>query len=361
VDPGSFAGRVIEWQHRHGRHDLPWQRTRDPYRIWLAEVMLQQTQVAAVIPYYARFLQRFPDVHALAAAPLDAVLAAWSGLGYYARARSLHRCAQFVAGQGGAFPRSVQELAKLPGIGRSTAAAVAALAFGARAAILDGNVKRVLARHFGVEGFPGAPAIERSLWTLAESLLPADGVETYTQGLMDLGATVCRRGRPGCDTCPVSSTCVARGTGRTGSLPAPRPARKRPERRGLLLLIRDAAGGVLVEARPPRGIWGGMLGLPEFDAGASDDAIVAEVQSRYALRVRLEGGLPELRHEFTHFSFVMRPRLAETIDASGVASTPLRRIAPGEFDTAPLPAPIRRLLDAAFAEQNYLSTACCFR
>jgi A/G-specific adenine glycosylase len=347
VDRVSFAWRIIEWQRRHGRHDLPWQRLRDPYRIWLAEVMLQQTQVAAVIPYYERFLQRFPDVHALAAAPLDAVLAAWSGLGYYARARSLHCCAQVVAGQGGAFPQSMQALAKLPGIGRSTAAAVAALAFGERAAILDGNVKRVLARQFGIEGYPGSAAIERSLWTLAESLLPDEGIEAYTQGLMDLGATVCRRRRPACGACPVAATCIAHSTGRTASLPAPRPARARPERRGTLLLIRDAAGGVLVEPRPPRGIWGGMLGLPEFDTGASDDAIVAEVQSRYALRVRLEGGLPELRHEFTHFSFVMQPRLAEMIGASGVASTPLRRLAPGEFDTAPLPAPIRRLLDAA--------------
>lgn len=347
MDTGSFAGRIIEWQRVHGRRDLPWQRVRDPYRIWLAEVMLQQTQVAAVIPYYERFLRRFPDVHALAAAPIEAVLAAWSGLGYYARARSLHRCAQVVAGQRGAFPRSAQALAQLPGIGRSTAAAVAALAFGERAAILDGNVKRVLARQFGIEGFPGSAAIERSLWTLAESLLPDEGIEAYTQGLMDLGATVCRRSRPACGACPVASTCIAHSTGRTASLPAPRPARARPERRGTLLLIRDAAGGVLVEARPPRGIWGGMLGLPEFDAGASDDAIVAEVQSRYALRVRLEGGLPELRHEFTHFSFVMRPRLAEMIGVSGVASTPLRRLALGEFDTAPLPAPIRRLLDAA--------------
>src|SRR6202047_2289814 len=206
----GFAARLIAWQRQHGRHDLPWQNTRDPYRIWLSEIMLQQTQVSTVIPYYARFLTRFPDVAALAAAPLDDVMALWAGLGYYSRARNLHRCAQAVAGEhGGAFPGSVDALAALPGIGRSTAAAIAAFAFGARATILDGNVKRLLARVFGIDGFPGEKRVENTMWTLAESLLPDGGhtgeVTAYTQGLMDLGATLCVRGKPDCARCPFAA------------------------------------------------------------------------------------------------------------------------------------------------------------
>ena len=200
-----FADRIIAWQKAHGRHDLPWQRTQDAYRIWLSEIMLQQTQVATVIPYYERFVARFADVHALAAAPLDVVMAHWAGLGYYSRARNLHQCAQrIVADHAGEFPSNVDALACLPGIGRSTAGAIAALAFGERAAILEGNVKRVLARHFGVSGYPGSPSTEREMWLLADGLLPSRHIGVYTQGLMDLGATVCTRSRPKCGACPVS-------------------------------------------------------------------------------------------------------------------------------------------------------------
>ncbi len=221
---GGFAARVVAWQRAHGRHDLPWQRTRDPYRIWLSEIMLQQTQVATVVPYYDRFLAAFPDVAALAAAPEDRVLERWSGLGYYRRAHHLHAAAKMVvARHGGAFPRDPSAIAALPGIGRSTAAAIAAFAFGARAAILDGNVKRVLARHRGIGGYPGAPRVERTLWALAESLLPARGIETYTQALMDLGATICTRAAPRCAACPVAAGCVARRSGRAAELPSPRP------------------------------------------------------------------------------------------------------------------------------------------
>src|ERR1700739_3432699 len=220
----GFAPRLITWQREHGRHDLPWQNTRDPYRVWLSEIMLQQTQVSTVIPYYARFLERFPDVAALAAAPLDDVMTLWAGLGYYSRARNLHRCAQAVVeARGGAFPSSVEALAELPGIGRSTAAAIASFAFGARATILDGNVKRVLARVFGGEGFPGEKKVENVMWLLAESLLPVnatdDDISAYTQGLMDFGATLCARGKPDCLRCPFAVDCVANVTGGQAELP----------------------------------------------------------------------------------------------------------------------------------------------
>ncbi|MGE5622963.1 MAG: A/G-specific adenine glycosylase, partial [Bacillota bacterium] len=209
-DPG-FSAQVIRWQKQHGRHALPWQNTRDAYRIWLSEIMLQQTQVAAVIPYYQRFLERFPDVFVLAAAPAEEVMAYWSGLGYYSRARNLHRCAQRVVSEyGGVFPSDPVLLADLPGIGRSTAAAIAAFAYGARAAILDGNVKRVFCRVFGVDGFPGTKPVEDKLWRRAIALLPQDDIEAYTQGLMDLGATVCTRSSPSCEACPLAQRCVAR-------------------------------------------------------------------------------------------------------------------------------------------------------
>ncbi len=220
----DFADRLIAWQRHNGRHDLPWQGGHDPYRIWLSEIMLQQTQVDTVIPYYQRFLARFPDVASLAAAPVEDVMALWSGLGYYARARNLHRAAcTIVEAHGGAFPRSAAEIAGLPGIGRSTAAAIAAFAYGERAAILDGNVKRVLCRIFGVEGFPGEKAVENRLWALAESLLPEHEVGRYIQAQMDLGATLCTRGKPACSRCPFADDCVARRENRVAELPTPRP------------------------------------------------------------------------------------------------------------------------------------------
>src|SRR5574341_1248690 len=249
----SFAAKLVAWQRRHGRHDLPWQGTRDPYRRWLSEVMLQQTQVAAVIPYYKRFLRRFPTVSALAAASEDAVLRLWSGLGYYARGRNLLSAARKIS-RGGGFPRTAAQIAELPGVGRSTAAAVAVFAYGERAAILDGNVKRVLARVFGV-------GEERKLWPLAQRLLPRGGIETYTQALMDLGATVCTR-NPDCGAYPVRADCVARKTGRTAELPAPRARKTLPLRKATWFVYRHD-GSVLLERRPSSGIWGGLWCFPE--------------------------------------------------------------------------------------------------
>ena len=245
----AFAPALIAWQKKHGRHDLPWQNTRDAYAVWLSEIMLQQTQVSAVIPYYRRFLERFPTIAALAAAPADDVLALWSGLGYYSRARNLHRAAQqVVAEHGGHFPQSQEAVMALPGIGRSTAAAILVFAFGKRGAILDGNVKRVLARVRGITGYPGDSAVAAKLWEEAERLLPKTGLRAYTQGLMDLGATVCARRNPRCTECPAQALCIAHRGGRTAELPTPKPRKALPQRRTLMLIL-QRAGEVLLEKR----------------------------------------------------------------------------------------------------------------
>ena len=264
----DFSSRLIRWHKRHGRHDLPWQNTTDPYRVWLSEIMLQQTQVATVIPYYLRFLERFPLLANLAAAPVADVMALWSGLGYYARARNLHACAKALMREhGGRFPRDPVVIAQLPGIGRSTANSIATFCFGARAPILDGNVKRVLCRAFGVEGFPGSGAVEKHLWALAEELMPTRHGAIYNQAQMDLGAAVCERGKPRCDACPLNDICVARATGRASELPTAKPRRTIPQRHATLLVLRDG-NCVLLETRPPAGIWGGLLSLPELPEGA---------------------------------------------------------------------------------------------
>ena len=254
----AFSADLVAWQRQHGRHDLPWQNTRDAYRIWLSEIMLQQTQVSTVIPYYQRFLERFPDVASLAATDLDEVLRLWSGLGYYSRARNLHAAAKAVmSGHGGRFPDNREALESLPGIGRSTAAAIAAFAYGRREAILDGNVKRVLARCFAVPGYPGDKAVMDRLWTLAESLLPDEGIEAYTQGLMDIGATVCLR-KPECQRCPLRGHCMAYQQGNAADYPAPRPKKEvRVRAVGMLVLVNE--GKVLLARRPPTGVWANLV------------------------------------------------------------------------------------------------------
>ncbi|MFX1735837.1 A/G-specific adenine glycosylase [Paraburkholderia sp. A1RI_3L] len=345
----AFSARLIAWQRQHGRHDLPWQNTRDAYRIWLSEIMLQQTQVSTVIPYYARFLERFPDVAALAAAPLDDVMALWAGLGYYSRARNLHRCAQVVVDEhGGVFPGTVDALAELPGIGRSTAAAIASFAFGARATILDGNVKRVLARVFGVEGFPGDKRVETAMWSLAESLVPgaeasdAD-VTAYTQGLMDLGATLCVRGKPECARCPFADDCVANTTGRQRELPAARPKKTVPTRRTWMLVLLDG-DAVMLERRPPSGIWGGLWSLPE----AADEVALADRARTFGAR-GAASALASLTHTFTHFRLDIEPRVVEmdrianAQPMAGAAETAWVLLS--DIDSYGVPAPVRKLLD----------------
>lgn len=294
----SFSARLLDWYGRSGRRDLPWQADRSPYRVWVAEIMLQQTRVDTVSAYFERFVARFPDLESLAAAPLDEVLHHWSGLGYYARARNLHRTARLIADHhGGCFPEQFATVAALPGIGRSTAGAILAQAFGQRHAILDGNVKRVLARRHAVAGWPGEGRVERQLWQLAESHTPATQVDDYTQAIMDLGATVCRRSRPACDACPVSEGCVALQLGRQAEFPAPRPRRTRPRRRSRMLLLRNGDGEVLLERRPPAGIWGGLWCPPEL----GDESPRAWGMRMFGLRIEPERPLAPLTHGFTHF------------------------------------------------------------
>jgi A/G-specific adenine glycosylase len=298
--------------------------------------MLQQTQVSTVIPYYLRFLDSFPDVMALAEAPIEAVIEHWAGLGYYARARNLHRCAQQIAAvHAGNFPNSTEQLIELAGIGRSTAAAIAAFAFGQRAAILDGNVKRVLCRQFGVEGFPGATAVDRSLWTLAESLLPASDIEAYTQGLMDLGATLCTRSRPRCADCPVSADCVARRDGRQSELPASRPRPAVPERSATFVLILHD-GRLLLERRPPSGIWGGLLVPPEGE--------VNQVLANLGLNTVSQRSLPPLKHAFTHFRLTLQPVLCALETSSAVAESGMLWVDLDKAAEAGVPTPIRKLI-----------------
>jgi A/G-specific adenine glycosylase len=338
----GIAAKIIGWQKKHGRHDLPWQGTRDAYAVWLSEIMLQQTQVTTVIPYYNRFLARLPDVAALAAAPLDEVMQLWSGLGYYSRARNLHRAAQVVmSAHGGRFPRRLDEVAALPGVGRSTAAAICAFAFGQRHAILDGNVKRVLARVRGIKGYPGARKVAEQLWREAERLLPRRRVEAYTQGLMDLGATVCTRHKPRCDVCPLRSACVAVRRGWVGKLPAPRPRKPLPHKRTVMLVL-TRGGEVLLEKRPPSGIWGGMWCLPE---AAHKADIEATCLKRFGARVIEVETLPPMAHAFTHFKLDIRPlRLRVSALVPNAAEPGLVWLPLEEARGAAIPAPVRKIL-----------------
>ncbi|MCK2126776.1 A/G-specific adenine glycosylase [Thauera aromatica] len=343
----EFATRLVAWQRKHGRHDLPWQGGHDPYRIWLSEIMLQQTQVDTVIPYYQRFLARLPDIASLAAAPVEDVMALWSGLGYYARARNLHRAAQVVMTEhGGVFPRTAATIATLPGVGRSTAAAIAAFAYGERAAILDGNVKRVLCRIFGIEGFPGDKAVESRLWALAESLLPEPEPGRYIQAQMDLGATVCTRARPTCARCPFQGDCIARRTGRIAELPAARPKKAVPRRSArFAVLVRGRE--VLLERRPPSGIWGGLLALPEIPADAADPA--TWVRGRTGLACVEGAPLAPLTHAFTHFVLDIQPvllRAAPTAAGAAADDGALHWQAFAALEQAALPAAVRKILDA---------------
>jgi A/G-specific adenine glycosylase len=342
--PAGFAGRVMRWQQAHGRSGLPWQDTRDPYRVWLSEIMLQQTQVSRVLEYYPRFLARFPDVRALAEGDLDDVFACWSGLGYYSRARNLHRCAREVmAAHGGEFPRSAPVLETLPGVGRSTAAAIAAFCFGERAAILDGNVKRVLTRLLGFDGDLAVAANERQLWQQAQELLPRrnlpEAMPRYTQGLMDLGATVCLPRNPACLLCPAAELCAARRDGAPERYPVKTRKLKRGAESLWLLHAGTAGGAVWLEKRPPTGIWAGLYCLPVFDSAA-------------ALQRALAGhaGAPwreaePFVHVLTHKDLHLHPVTVQ-VAREAMAGRPGDWVAPARFRELGLPAPIQRLLEA---------------
>ncbi len=338
-----IAPQLLTWWDKHGRRDLPWQQDRTPYRIWVSEVMLQQTRVETVKPYFERFISAFPDIAALANASEDAVLALWAGLGYYSRAHNLHKTAKIVVREhGGELPRDFETLVALPGIGRSTAGAILALAHGQRRAILDGNARRVLARVFAVEGWPGRSAVNNALWRLAESNTPGSKVRDYTQAIMDLGATVCLRRRPLCDACPLTQSCEARKSGLVSEIPASRPAVKRPLKRRVMIVARRPDGAVLLCRRPPSGIWAGLWVLPILGEEETSEEWCRRVLDCSPLEI---AELQPLKHGFSHFELEICPLLL------GVARPPNEIREDGRWlwhdgtQSIGLPAPIRRLLD----------------
>jgi A/G-specific adenine glycosylase len=340
-----FAERLLAWFDEHGRHDLPWTTPRTPYRAWLSEIMLQQTQVATVIPYFLRFVEKFASIAQLAAAPMDDVLALWSGLGYYSRARNLHRAAVICVEQHNRdLPREFDALSELPGIGRSTAGAILAQAHGARFAILDGNVKRVLARFHGERGWPGSTTVQKKLWELAESHTPHERVVDYTQAIMDLGATVCTRLRPRCAQCPLASDCIANIEGLTAQLPESKPSRALPTRETMMLIVRDAAGRLLLQRRPPVGVWAQLWSLPEaadIESARSNLCTIALLSSDIAFR-----HLPRFTHTFSHYRLDITPIACDVERSTRIGeASDSRWLLPDEAAQLGLPAPVRRLIE----------------
>lgn len=339
----SFAVALLAWFDRHGRHDLPWQHPRDAYRVWLSEIMLQQTQVATVVGYFERFVAALPSLRTLAAASEDQVLALWSGLGYYRRARFMHGAAQLcVERHGGELPREFDALAALPGIGRSTAGAILAQAHGLRFPILDGNVKRVLTRYHGIHGHPGESAVEKQLWRHADEHTPTARVADYTQAIMDLGATVCTRAKPRCETCPLADGCVALRDGLVAQLPTAKRTKAAPTRETVMLILRDAHGRVLLERRGPQGVWPGLWSLPE-----SADIDAAWRHARHHARIDDAQPLAPFVHVFSHYRLRVEPLLFDgAATPHGIADNPaLRWCDAGELAALGLPAPVRKLLE----------------
>lgn len=344
MSKAAFSQRLLRWFDAHGRKDLPWKQDSNPYRIWVSEIMLQQTQVATVIPYYRRFIQHFPALPALAQAPLDEVLELWTGLGYYARARNLHRAARQVWETGGGeLPTTLEGLMELPGIGRSTAGAILALALAQRHPILDGNVKRVLARQDVIRDWPGRPEVEKQLWQRAEELLPQSRIADYTQAIMDLGATVCTRRRPRCPYCPVRESCLAHAQGNPEAYPGPRPRRRLPLRATCMLLLLNDQGEVLLERRPPAGIWGGLWSFPECPPQIEVNRWCREQLGWPIEKVEL---WPPLRHHFTHFTLDIQPILARIQNQGGQIMEPGGQVwyKMGTIPKRGLPAPTLQLL-----------------
>jgi A/G-specific adenine glycosylase len=347
-----FAERLLGWFDRHGRKSLPWQHNPTPYRVWVSEVMLQQTQVATVIPYYERFMARFPDVGSLAAAPADEVLHLWTGLGYYARARNLKACAkELVEHHGGDFPAGIEAVTALPGIGRSTAGAILALSRGERHPILDGNAKRVLARVFGIDGDPAAPQVLKTLWSRADACTPPERTAHYTQAIMDLGATLCTRARPACTLCPMSEGCVAAREGRQSELPGKKRRRARGSREAVLLIAEtgeQAGRAVFLERRPSSGMWGGLWSPPQFET----ESAALEWCRRELGVSELAGALPAIEHGFTHFDLRLNPLRVRCTPARGVRESDDRLwyslTMPPKVG---LPQPIHRLLERLITDQ----------
>jgi len=328
----AFANAIITWQKQHGRHDLPWQtklnQATDPYAIWVSEIMLQQTQVSAVIGYYAKFMARFPNIHALSEATQEEVLQYWSGLGYYSRARNLHNAAQKIVDEfGGIFPQNFDDILSLPGIGRSTAAAISTFAFNKPQAILDGNVKRVFARHFLVEGWPSSPKIEQKMWEIALRENPNEDAIAYTQGLMDLGATLCTRSKPNCRACPVNLSCEALAKNSVNKLPTPKPRKILPEKNTIMLVMMNN-DEVMLEKRPPTGIWGGLWSFPETDSYNAENARLLE----------------KLTHTFTHFKLHIQPQLVHTNKNNQINEPRTIWLNIDDAIGAAIPTPVRKIL-----------------
>jgi A/G-specific adenine glycosylase len=341
----DFAERIVAWAKREGRHDLPWQTDKTPYRVWVSEIMLQQTQVSTVVPYYLRFMARFPSIASLADASPDEVLHLWSGLGYYSRARNLHQAAKLIVERhSGVFPVSIDEVEALPGIGRSTAGAVLSLAAGQSHPILDGNVKRVLCRHEAIGGWPGKTTVAKRLWTLAAQRTPPGDSGAYTQAIMDLGATVCTRRSPTCLLCPVAEDCAARADGRPETWPTPKPRRERPTRRSEVIIVRDSDGRVLLEQRPPVGVWASLWGFPELSANISPQMWCERELGRGPDTM---SSLEPVQHGFTHFELHIVPTLAQiTGDGARISNRHDRMwFSPEAPAEVGLPAPVARLLE----------------
>jgi A/G-specific adenine glycosylase len=341
MNPVEFQLKLLDWFDRHGRKDLPWQQHISPYRVWVSEIMLQQTQVSAVEPYFEKFMRTFPDVHALANATSDDVLVHWAGLGYYARARNLHRAAQVIVQQG-CFPDTVEDLVKLPGIGRSTAGAIVSIACKKFAPILDGNVKRVLSRFLAIEGWPGKADVAKRLWAASERFSPESRTADYTQAIMDLGATLCTKSQPGCQVCPLAKSCQAHLNDNVAAYPARKKAKPLPVRESCLLLAQTSGQQVLLEKKPPSGIWGGLWSLPEFDN--ADGALDWCRQQRYSLK-RFSLG-EKKRHTFSHFHLDFVPLLAEIENPPNEVADQDRWVwhDRSQLHLLGLPAPVKKIL-----------------
>jgi A/G-specific adenine glycosylase len=346
MQPHVFQRAVLDWFDQHGRTNLPWQQEINPYRVWVSEIMLQQTQVSTVIPYFERFITSFPDVETLASAPLDNVLHHWTGLGYYARARNLHKTAVLVSTQlKGQFPSSIDGLCELPGIGRSTAGAISSIAFKIPATILDGNVKRVLARFSATEGWPGRSEVVQKLWLVAETYTPEKRIADYTQAMMDLGATLCTRSSPNCEHCPLVSDCIAHREGNQTNYPGKKPKKKLPVRSAFFLLIQNPQGEILLQQNPPAGLWGGLWVMPQIESHNQ----LAEHCLTMGLKIIDHQILPAQRHTFSHFHLDYQPiRINASEDSSAVAEgrnqvwyNPQKPLSLG------MPAPIKALLSNA--------------
>ena len=348
MTPTVFSNALLRWHDVHGRHDLPWQIDKTAYRVWVSEIMLQQTQVATVIPYYQRFMEKFPNIARLAAAELDEVLHLWTGLGYYARARNLHRAASIVISQhAGQFPDNLDDVIALPGIGRSTASAILALSDNQHLAILDGNVKRVLTRIFAIDGWPGNKSVEQQLWQHADALTPAKRTAQYTQAIMDLGATVCKRSQPLCTTCPLQKSCLALSQDAIANYPASKPKKAIPVRSTLMLLLRDTNDNVLLQQRPPTGIWGGLWCFPEADCAAADKAINKWSKQHLSLFIDDIHIAQPLRHSFSHFHLDITPVYASVLNEIPAVMEQAESVwyNTRKPDARGFAAPVKKLLD----------------